>query len=118
VTFSDAWVDTVDDDDFAALIQAQSTIDAKRADRLYLLPSPPPRAGEYWINVVKEWAVAHGLPIESFGPLEISVPVSRAQLLQFLDDVFGPEAATMPLCRHVREHLRDDRQYLVTSDEF
>jgi hypothetical protein len=38
VTFSDAWIDTIDDPDFRALVDARSGMDTRRADKLFLLP--------------------------------------------------------------------------------
>ena len=37
----DAWVDTVDDADFKALIESRSGSGAARAEKLFLLPPPP-----------------------------------------------------------------------------
>jgi hypothetical protein len=33
MTYSDAWIDTVDDPEFRALVDSQSGIDTRRADR-------------------------------------------------------------------------------------
>jgi hypothetical protein len=119
VTYSDAWIDTIDDDEFAAFLKERRTHDTPLEGRIFLLP-PPPRPGNYWINLVKEWTAKQGLPVEYVDPLEIRVAVSRTQLLKFIDDTFGSEPAgkVAKLRAHVREHLRDDRTYLVVADEF
>ena len=119
MTYSDAWVDTIDDPEFRALIDSQSGTGSRRADKLFLLPHAP-RPGDYLINVVREWAAANGLCVEHNGHLEIQVRVTRQQLARFLEETFGPErdSAAAPLQRHVRERLRDDCTYLVVADEF
>ena len=115
MTYSDCWIDTVDDDAFKALVAGEH----RRAHRIELLPSPPGSC-HYWIPVVKEWAAEHSVPIHYIDPVWIQVPVSRAQLQRFLDDVFGPDPNAPPqrLRVHVREHLRDDRTYLIVAEEF
>jgi hypothetical protein len=118
MTFSDAWIDTVDDDAFAAFIKVHRA-GTPREDKIFLLPSPP-RPGNYWINILREWTAEQSLSVEYVDPLEIRVSVSRAQLLKFIDDTFGSEAAgkVAKLRAHVRKHLRDDRTYLIVADEF
>lgn len=41
MTYSDCWIDTIDDADFKALIDGQSGSDARRVNRIELLRSPP-----------------------------------------------------------------------------
>jgi hypothetical protein len=118
-TYSDAWIQTVDDPDFKALVDSQSSMDTRRADKLYLLP-PAPQPSRYSINIVRDWAKANGLAVEYVDHLEIQVHVTRQQLARFLEETYGPEneSVTAPLQRHVRERLRDDCTYLVVADEF
>jgi hypothetical protein len=119
VTFSDCWIDTVDDEEFAALLKERRSPDLPLSERIFLLPRPP-RPGNYWINLVREWAAAKALPVEHVDPLEIHVRVSRAHLLDFVEDTFGQEPAgkVAALRAYLREHLRDDRTYLIAADEF
>jgi hypothetical protein len=117
MTDSDAWLDTVDDEEFAAVLKERRSPDLPLAERIFLLP-PPPRP--YWITRVREWAETKSLPVDQVDPLEIRVRVSRAQLLEFIEETFGPEAAgkVAALRAHVRERLHDDRTYLIVADEF
>src|SRR4051812_39061527 len=85
MTFSDAWIDTVDDDEFAAVLKEERARDLPYAERIFKLPPPP---SPYWITVVRQWASSTGLTVEEVDPLESRARVSRAQLLRFLDDTF------------------------------
>jgi hypothetical protein len=119
MTYSDAWIDTVDDAEFDALIRERRSHHTPREEKIFLLP-PPPRPGNYWINIVRDWAAAQSLAIEYVDPLTIRVRVSRAQLVRFIDNTFGPEPVgkTAALRAHVRARLRDDRTYLIVAAEF
>jgi hypothetical protein len=121
MTYSDCWIDTVDDGDFKALIAGQIGSDAHRVNRIELLPSPPGMC-HLWPPIVKEWASEENLSIDYIDPICLQVPVSREQLLQFLDHIFGREPLLPPnlqkLRAHIRQHLRDDRTYLIVADEF
>ena len=121
MTYSDCWIDTIDDGDFKALIAGQSGSDARRVNRIELLPSPP-GMWHVWLPIVKEWASGENLSVDYIDPICIQVPVSRAQLQRFLDHVFGREPSLpqnlQRLLAHVRQHLRDDRTYLIVADEF
>ena len=119
MTYSDCWIDTVDDAAFKALVEGQRGEEARRAQRIELLPSAPGQ-GHLWPPIVKEWAAEQSLPIHYVDPLCVQVPVSRAQLQRFLDDIFGPDPNAPPqkLRAHLRDHLRDDRTHLIVADEF
>jgi hypothetical protein len=121
MTYRDCWIDTIDDEEFKALIARQSGSEARRVNRIELLPSLPGTC-HFWISIVKEWAAVENLSIEYVDPICIQVPVSRAQLQRFLDHVFGPEMSLpqnlQNLRAHIRQHLRDDRTYLIVADEF
>ncbi|HEY0523983.1 MAG TPA: hypothetical protein VGD08_11365 [Stellaceae bacterium] len=100
MTYSDFWIDTVDDDEFEAILKKPRRLDTPREDKIHLMP-PTPRPGSYWINVVGEWAAEQNLAIQYVDPIAIGVLVTRAQLLRFLDDTFGPEAVgKVASCAH------------------
>jgi hypothetical protein len=79
-----------------------------------------PGATHYWIPAVQDWAAARGLPIRHIDPLWIEVSVSRAQLLEFIDVVYGtnPDESVARLRAHIAAHGRDDKTYLIVADEF
>ena len=77
MTYSDCWIDTVDDADFKTFIAARSSMDVRRADKIHILP-PSPRS--YSINRVKEWVAAHHLPVADSGTVEVRMPASRTQI--------------------------------------
>jgi hypothetical protein len=58
MAYSDAWVDTVEDAEFKALVDSQSGMDARRRDKLFLLPTAP--RSDCWINIVRGWAEENG----------------------------------------------------------
>jgi hypothetical protein len=119
MTYSDAWIDTIDDAEFDAFLRERRSHHTLREEQIFLLP-PPPRPGTYWIKIVRDWAVVQSLAIEHVDPLTIRVRVSRAQLVRFIDNTFGPEPVgkTAALRAHVCACLRDDRTYLIIADEF
>ncbi len=121
MTYSDCWIDTVDDTDFQVLIAGQLGSDARRATRIELLPSPPGMC-HLWLPIVRQWAAEENLNIVYVDPICIQVSVSRAQLQRFLDHIFGQELSLpqnlQRLRAHVQQHLRDDRTYLIVADEF
>jgi hypothetical protein len=90
MTYSDCWIDTVDDDEFRAYKAQQMAADGEtgRFGRLYVLPRPL-GVSHYWLPIVKDWATERGLEIEWVDSAWIKVAVSRAQLQQFLEEVFG-----------------------------
>jgi hypothetical protein len=132
MTYSDCWISTVDDTEFRALLTSQR--DTEWDGRLDMLP--PALADDYWINIVRRWAAGHALVVEQSDPLEIQVVVSRAQLLQFLDEVFwrkgeARDREEREILKHLRrvekverlrghalQFLRDDKTYLILADEF
>ena len=63
MTFSDCWIDSVDDEDFLAYIAEQKRLGVRRALRLDLLPRLP-AAHHYWIPALQEWAAARELRIQ------------------------------------------------------
>jgi hypothetical protein len=77
MTYSDCWIDTIDDQDFKALVAAQTGSDARRVNRIELLPSGP-GIPHLWPPVVKEWASGEKLSIDYVDPLCIQIPVSRS----------------------------------------
>ena len=128
MTYSDCWISTVDDTEFRAVLTSQR--DTERKEKLHLLP--PALANGLWINIVREWAHRHNLAVERTGPLESQVAVSRAELLQFVDEIFWrkeeardqEERETLTrververLRAHVDQFFRDDRTYLIVADE-
>src|SRR5215467_13086697 len=92
MSFSDCWIDSVDDEDFLAYVAEQKRLGVRRAHRLDLLPRLP-AAQHYWIPVLQDWAASRGLPVEHVDPLWISVSVTRAQLLDFLNMTYGEVGA-------------------------
>ena len=119
MTFSDCWISTVDDEEFKKLVAEQNSAGVRRANRLDLLPRAPAHS-HYWLPLLKEWATARDLPIHYVDPCWIEVSVSRALLLQFLDDTYGPDAdgAVGQLRSHIWKSFRPDRTYLIVADEF
>lgn len=133
MTYSDCWISTVDDTEFQALLASHD--EKEWSGRLDLLP--PALASDLWINIVRRWAARHTLAVEQVdSPLEIQVVVSRAQLLQFLDEVFWRREESQDredretlkhlkrververLRGHALQFLRDDKTYLIVADEF
>jgi hypothetical protein len=74
----------------------------------------------YWLPIVKDWATERGLEIDWVDSAWIKVPVSRAQLEQFLEEVFGanPESPAANLAAHANKHFRDDKTYVIVAEEF
>jgi hypothetical protein len=119
MTFSDCWIDSVDDEDFLAHIAEQKRLDVRRAFRLDLLPRLP-AAPHYWIPALQEWAATRGLPIQYIDPLWIKIPVTRAQLLDFLHTIYGEIGADSlaQLRTYFGAHARNGKTYLIVADEF
>jgi hypothetical protein len=90
-----------------------------RFGRLYVLPRRP-ESSPYWLPIVQDWATELGLKIDWVDSAWIKVPVCRAQLQQFLEEVFGTaaESPAAKLEAHVREHFRDDKTYVIVAEEF
>jgi hypothetical protein len=107
-----ACIDTVDDDEFRAFQAQQTGTDGEtgRFGRLYALQRPP-GPSRYWLPIAKDWATERGLEIEWADSAWIKVPVSRAQLQHFLEEIFGmnPESPVASLLAHVSKHFRDDK---------
>lgn len=80
MTFSDAWIESVDDDDLAEFLA--------RSPRACIL-SPP--ASPYWINHVGELAERESLPVVHANYGEIRVQLTGRQLKDFINATFGPE---------------------------
>ncbi len=119
MTFSDCWIESVDDEDFLAYVAEQKLLGVRRALRLDLLPRLP-AAHHYWIPVLQDWAAACGLPIQHVDPLWIRVPVTRAQLLDFLHTIYGEVGADSlaQLRAYFGARGRDGKTYLIVADEF
>lgn len=110
MTYSSAWIESGDDEDFATFLEQHPRFD--------LLP-PPDRP--YWINHLKEWAGRESLPIEYPDDCVVRVPVAKQQLLRFLTDMLGaPDTPPDPstLRGYVEIKCRDDRIYAIGADEF
>ena len=117
MTYSDCWIDTIDDEEFKAFTAERRSIGVPRREKIHILPpAPKPR----WITTVKDWAAAQGLPVNHNDPLEIQVPVSRDQLLAFLAEMFppGPTSPAEPLRAHAMNRFKNDCTYLIVADEF
>lgn len=108
MTCSDCWIEPIDDPDFA-LARRLAGLEPGR----YRL-GPPPQP--YWINWVKDWAAARGLRLEVVGFLDIRVRVTRAQMLDFMQFVYGEaignRAAFIPAL------MKDGCSYWLYADEF
>jgi hypothetical protein len=121
VTYSDCWIDTVDDDEFRAYKAQQTAADGEtgRFGRLHVLPRPSGMR-HYWLPLVQDWATERGLEIHWVDSSRIKVRVSRVQLQQFLEEVFGttPESPVAKLQEHVSKHFRDDKTYVIAGCEF
>ena len=119
MTFSDCWIDSVDDEDFLAYVAEQKWLGVRRALRLDLLPRLP-AAHHYWIPALQEWAAARGLRVQHLDPLWIRVPVTRSQLLDFLHTIYGEVGADSlaQLRVYFGAHGRDGKTYLIVADEF
>lgn len=110
MTFSDAWIEAGNDEEFAAFLA--------RSPRFSVLP-PPERP--YWINRVQEWAQLEGLPIEHPDYNVIRVPVTKDQLLRFMTEMLGDAATPVDpstLRGYVQVKCRVDRTYAIAADEF
>src|SRR6478736_2090334 len=92
MTFSDCWIDSVDDEDFLAYIAEQKRLGVRRALRLDLLPRLP-AAHHYWIPALQGGAATRGLRISTHRPVVDQVPVTRSQLLDFLQTIYGEVGA-------------------------
>jgi hypothetical protein len=121
VTYSDCWIDTVDGDEFRAFRAQQTATDGEtgRFGRPHVLPRPP-GSSPYWLPIAKDWATERGLEIDWVDSVWIKVPVSRAQLQQFLEEIFAtvPDSPVASLQAHVRKHFRDDKTYIIVAEEF
>jgi hypothetical protein len=119
MTFTDCWIDTLDDDDFRAYVAEQKRLDVRRGHRLDLLPRLP-AAHHFWIPTLQDWATARGLAVQSIDPLWIRVPVTRAQLLDFLDKTYGDVGidSLARLRAYLAAHGHDGKTYLIVADEF
>jgi hypothetical protein len=86
----------------------------RRALRLDLLPRLPAAQQHYWIPVLQEWAAARGLTVDYVDPLWIRLPVTRAQLMDFLGTIYGKLGDDS----YFAGRGRDDKTYLLVADEF
>jgi hypothetical protein len=120
MTYSDCWIDTVDDDEFRAFKAQQVAADGEtgRFGRLQTLPRPL-GSNPYWLPIVNDWATERGPEMDWVDSAWIKVRVSRAQLQQFLQEVFGaaPESPVAKLHAHVSKHFRDDKTYIIVAEE-
>lgn len=79
-----------------------------------------------WINDLREWAARKELPIEypDFGWIVEQVTVSKSQLLEFLEDMFGPVLPGADQQRLdgirvlIRELGHDFCRYYILADEY
>src|SRR5271167_663650 len=119
MTFGDCWISAVDDQEFKELLAEKKNAEIRRANRIDLMPRSP-ASTHCWLPLLKDWAAARDLAVHYIDPLWIEVPVSRAQLLQFLDDTYGPDpdAGVRRLRSHIWKSFRDDHTYLIVADEF
>lgn len=110
MTFSDAWIEAGDDDDFATFLKQHPGAG-----------SLPPPDQPYWINHVKEWAKLEGLPVEFPDYNMVRVPVTKRQLQCFMDEMLGtpaPDSNPFSLRGYIEQRCRDDRTYAIAADEF
>ena len=110
MTFSEAWIEGGDDEDFAKFLDQKP--------RFSVLPPPP---HPYWISHLKGWAERESLPIEYPGYGTVRVPVSRAQLQRFITETLGTQVQIddpATLFGYVWHKCRDDRIYAIGAEEF
>lgn len=122
MTDSCCWIDVRENKELTAQLRAtfpqNDDSDPSRIDlgcRRYL-----------WINELREWAARKGLPIEypGLGWIVEQVTVSKSQLLEFLEDMFGPvqtgtEQPRLDRIRVlIREHGHDFCRYYILADEY
>jgi hypothetical protein len=122
MTDSCCWIDVRGNEELTAQLRAtfpqKDDSDPARIDlgcRRYL-----------WINDLREWAARKGLPIEypGLGWIVEQVTVSKSQLLEFLEDMFGPvqTGAEQPRIDRIRELIReyghDFCRYYILADEY
>jgi hypothetical protein len=118
MTYSDCWLDAIDDDNFAAYVRDHDRPEIKRADKQHLL-GPGPR-GRYWINLVRDWGAARDLKVEYVDHLELRIRVSRNQLLDFLAFAYGDDlnSHAQGTVSFIRDTLKDGCTYWLCADEF
>ncbi len=79
-----------------------------------------------WISDLREWAARKNLPIEypDLGWIVEQVTVNKSQLLEFLEDMFGPEQSGIDrrgidaIRTLIRERAHDDCRYSILADEY
>ena len=121
MTDSRCWIDVREDKDLTARLLAASP-PGKDLD--------PGRIGlgyrYLWICDLREWAARKGVPIEypDFGWIVEQVTVNKPQLLEFLEDMFGPvqtgtaQGNSDTLRTLVREHGDEHCRYRILADEY
>jgi hypothetical protein len=88
-------------------------------DRISPLPQPS-CGGRYWVPTLKDWANRRGFRIRWLDAASIEVLVSRRQLLEFLQSVYGAgtESRITQIRRQVIDDLTDDETYVLVAEEF
>ena len=119
MTDSRCWIDLQEDRELANRLQAIPGRDIDPS-RIYL-------SSRYlWINDLGSWAVRKGVPIEhpDMGWIVDQVTVGKKLLLEFLEDMLGPEdpgasEGTINTVRAmVRECGSEDCRYRILADEY
>ncbi|QGZ61077.1 hypothetical protein [Paraburkholderia acidisoli] len=110
MTFSEAWLEAGDDDEFAAMI--------KHMPRHGLLPT---LTGRRWISHIRSWAKVEGLQIVYPDHNVVRVSASGLKLKEFLDETLALDGM-----HHVGDapndliwsRCRPDRMYVIAADEY
>lgn len=119
MTDSRCWIDLRDDEELANRLRALpgDGIDPARVNMGYRY---------LWINDLSSWAVRRGIPIEhpDMGWIVDQVTVGKHLLLEFLDDMLGPEdrgssgGSINTVRALVREYGSEDGRYRILADEY
>jgi hypothetical protein len=122
LTSSECYIEIVDEE-LETYTRQQRTVDWQtgRNNPRHGLPEPPGKSPQYfWLPFVERWATERDLQIDCVDSAWIRVPVSRAQVQQFLEEVFGtaPESPVAGLLAKVINHFRNDKTYVIAVVEF
>lgn len=119
MTDSCCWIDLRGDEELANRLRAlpEGGIDPSRVNMGYRY---------LWINDLSSWAVRKGIPIEhpDMGWIVDQVTVGKQLLLEFLEEMLGPENSGSSGGRintvraMVREHGSEDCRYRILADEY
>lgn len=110
MTYSDAWIEAGDDDDFAKFLD--------QTPRIGVMPPP---GKPYWIAHVKNWAQRESLAIEHPDYNVVRVHVTKTQLQRFMQEMLGHQLHTgdpATLVGYVWHKCHDDRTYVIGADEY